>query len=180
MGLLDGKVAIVTGAGRGIGREEALLLSTEGARVIVVARHQVHRDRALAQDGPQRGVLVRVPGVGQVPGDDQAVRPRLDRQRAAECVGQAGRGLGRQGPSHQVEVTEVSDPHALKVASEPGTMAPMIGRLHHLVIDCPDPLALAAFYSGLLGQPITYRSDDFVVVSTAKASTRTRPGTPSA
>ena len=44
-------------------------------------------------------------------------------------------------------------------------MATMIGRLHHLVIDCPDPLALAAFYSGLLGQPITYRSDDFVVVS---------------
>ena len=35
MGLLDGNVAIVTGAGRGIGREEALLLSSEGARVIV-------------------------------------------------------------------------------------------------------------------------------------------------
>ena len=35
MGLLDGKVAIVTGAGRGIGREEALLLSQEGAKVIV-------------------------------------------------------------------------------------------------------------------------------------------------
>jgi len=44
-------------------------------------------------------------------------------------------------------------------------MAPMIGRLHHLVIDCPDPPGLAAFYAGLLGQPITYRSDDFVVVS---------------
>jgi 3-oxoacyl-[acyl-carrier protein] reductase len=35
MGLLDGKVAIVTGAGRGIGREEALLLADEGATVIV-------------------------------------------------------------------------------------------------------------------------------------------------
>ncbi len=35
MGLLDGKVAIVTGAGRGIGREEALLLASEGARVVV-------------------------------------------------------------------------------------------------------------------------------------------------
>ena len=41
----------------------------------------------------------------------------------------------------------------------------MIGRLHHLVIDCADPLALATFYAELLGQPITYRSDDFVVVS---------------
>jgi NAD(P)-dependent dehydrogenase (short-subunit alcohol dehydrogenase family) len=35
MGLLDGKVAIVTGAGRGIGRTEALLLASEGAKVVV-------------------------------------------------------------------------------------------------------------------------------------------------
>jgi NAD(P)-dependent dehydrogenase (short-subunit alcohol dehydrogenase family) len=35
MGLFDGKVAIVTGAGRGIGRCEALLLASEGAQVVV-------------------------------------------------------------------------------------------------------------------------------------------------
>ena len=35
MGLLDGKVAVVTGAGRGIGREEALTLAEEGAKVVV-------------------------------------------------------------------------------------------------------------------------------------------------
>lgn len=35
MGLLDGKVAIVTGAGRGLGREEALALAKEGAKVVV-------------------------------------------------------------------------------------------------------------------------------------------------
>jgi NAD(P)-dependent dehydrogenase (short-subunit alcohol dehydrogenase family) len=32
---LEGKVAVVTGAGRGIGREEALFLAAEGARVVV-------------------------------------------------------------------------------------------------------------------------------------------------
>ena len=35
MGLLEGKTAIVTGAGRGIGREHALALAGEGARVLV-------------------------------------------------------------------------------------------------------------------------------------------------
>jgi len=33
--ILDGRVAIVTGAARGIGREHALLLAAEGARVVV-------------------------------------------------------------------------------------------------------------------------------------------------
>jgi NAD(P)-dependent dehydrogenase (short-subunit alcohol dehydrogenase family) len=33
--LLDGKVAIVTGAGRGIGKEEALLMAKHGAKVVV-------------------------------------------------------------------------------------------------------------------------------------------------
>lgn len=35
MALLDGKVAVITGAGRGIGREEALLLAKHGAKVVV-------------------------------------------------------------------------------------------------------------------------------------------------
>jgi len=41
----------------------------------------------------------------------------------------------------------------------------VIGRRHHVVLDCPDPALLAAFYAELLGQPVTYASDDFTVVS---------------
>lgn len=46
----------------------------------------------------------------------------------------------------------------------------MIGRRHHLVIDCPEPAALASFYSALFGQPITYRSADWVVVAESDRS----------
>jgi NAD(P)-dependent dehydrogenase (short-subunit alcohol dehydrogenase family) len=35
MGSLDGRVAIITGAGRGIGREHALLMAAEGAKIVV-------------------------------------------------------------------------------------------------------------------------------------------------
>ncbi|MGA7206534.1 MAG: VOC family protein [Specibacter sp.] len=48
----------------------------------------------------------------------------------------------------------------------------MLGRIHHVILDCPDPRALAVFYSRLLGQPITYDSADFVVV----AENDTTPG----
>src|SRR5262245_37303336 len=35
MGALDGRIAIITGAGRGLGRDHALLFAQEGAKVVV-------------------------------------------------------------------------------------------------------------------------------------------------
>ena len=40
-----------------------------------------------------------------------------------------------------------------------------IGRMHHMIVDCPDPAALARFYSALLGLPVSYADPDFAVVS---------------
>jgi NAD(P)-dependent dehydrogenase (short-subunit alcohol dehydrogenase family) len=48
MGRLDGKVAVITGAGGGIGREHALHFAREGARVVV-------NDVGCARDGTGRG-----------------------------------------------------------------------------------------------------------------------------
>jgi catechol 2,3-dioxygenase-like lactoylglutathione lyase family enzyme len=49
-------------------------------------------------------------------------------------------------------------------------MVAMIGRVHHVVLDCPDPLALATFWSALLGLPVTYRDDDWVVVAASETT----------
>ena len=48
--------------------------------------------------------------------------------------------------------------------------APMIGRMHHVVLDCPDPAGLAAFYSALLGLPVTYDDGDWAVVAASDRS----------
>jgi catechol 2,3-dioxygenase-like lactoylglutathione lyase family enzyme len=39
----------------------------------------------------------------------------------------------------------------------------MIGRLHSVVIDCPDPRALAEFYGSVLGTSVTRDDGDWVV-----------------
>ncbi|MGW4945950.1 VOC family protein [Actinoplanes sp. NPDC004185] len=57
-----------------------------------------------------------------------------------------------------------------------------IGRLHHVIVDCPEPLALATFYSALLGLPVTYHDDDFAVVAASDRSSglgfQRAPGNP--
>ena len=35
MGMLDGKSAVITGAGRGLGRAEALLMAKEGCNLVI-------------------------------------------------------------------------------------------------------------------------------------------------
>ena len=56
MGKLDGKVALVTGSGRNIGRATVLKLASEGAHVVVNARSNQAEADAVVREAQARGV----------------------------------------------------------------------------------------------------------------------------
>ena len=60
--MLEGKVAIVTGASSGIGRATALLFAREGAAVVVNARGEEALNSLAAEIEANRGKVVAVAG----------------------------------------------------------------------------------------------------------------------
>ena len=62
--LCDGRIVVVTGAGRGIGREHALLLASEGAKVVVNDFGGARDGTAAAESNPAQDVVDEITAAG--------------------------------------------------------------------------------------------------------------------
>ncbi len=104
-GALDGKVAIVTGGGRGIGRAIALGLAAAGARVVATAARRRDEIERLAAEGDGR----ILPVLADVASDDDCARvvaTALGRFGGLHIlVNNAGRGMRFVSETFQTEPT---------------------------------------------------------------------------
>jgi NAD(P)-dependent dehydrogenase (short-subunit alcohol dehydrogenase family) len=165
-GRVEGKGVVVTGATKGLGRETALLLAEQGARVVGVGRDAAD---GASLEGDARGLpgdVVFVPGDVR---DEDAVRRAVDACRDAggrldAMVANAGI-LGPEGPLHDTTEAgwdEVNDinlkgaffccKHALLAMRDQGSGGSIVtvGSILSLTAD-PFISAYTATKTGLLG-----------------------------
>jgi NAD(P)-dependent dehydrogenase (short-subunit alcohol dehydrogenase family) len=89
MGMMDGKVVVVTGAGRGVGRGVALLMAAEGARVVV-------NDIGAALDGSGSAETPAQEVVGEIVAAGGEAGPARHADRAVRVGAREARAAGRE------------------------------------------------------------------------------------
>ena len=103
---LDGKVAVVTGGGQGIGRATAKAFAEEGAKVVIAARTQSKLEHVKSEILAKGGDVLAVPtDVGQESDVAQLIEATGDRfGRLDILVNNAG--IGRRAPVDDVDMAD--------------------------------------------------------------------------
>lgn len=106
-GRLDGKVAIVTGAGSGIGHTTALRLAAEGARVALIDRTRSKLDAVAEEIRRADGEALAIPAdVSDEASVDDAVARTVKELGAIDIAVNNAGTLGTQAPIAQMHVSD--------------------------------------------------------------------------
>ncbi len=101
MGKLDGKVAVVTGGGSGIGKAITKAFSDEGATVVIAARNLERLESAAKEIGPSvHPVRCDVSDEAQI----EALFERVDADHGPVDILVNNSGLAAPGPTHELDL----------------------------------------------------------------------------
>jgi NAD(P)-dependent dehydrogenase (short-subunit alcohol dehydrogenase family) len=101
MGVLDGRVALVTGSTRGIGRAIAELFASEGAAVVVNGRRQAEAEKAAGE------IVGRTIGIGADQSSLEEIRSLC--RRAEEAFGTVDVLVNNAAIAPRTAITRVTD-----------------------------------------------------------------------
>ncbi len=118
MNMLQGKIAIITGASSGIGRAAAKLFAQEGAKVVVAARRRPELDTLVDEIGRAGGQAVALAGdVGDERFAKALVALATDRFGGLDVAFDNAGTLGTMGPTPELDASAWEDTLRINLTS---------------------------------------------------------------